>query len=946
MRLPSCQGAILQPRYLVLPEHAALWSPPGDFRLSMICRLAVSALCLVVSVERAAALTSAERDCQKAIAVAGRAIFGRSLAILASCRNAGEEADCFAATREERDAAASSPSEKLRGECTDAEIASLSPAGDCSSAKTVDTFLSCLRASHESQAAIVSALAGTSAQSLRAGRRCQAEASRQARRFAVKRLRLLQRCKQSPQLFRLPPGAHCTADARIAAAIDDLRARASSAVGAACGSGESSTTALGAPCDGASSQALAECLLSTATDASDVAIEAEFPSAGFCGDGRDAVEKRIDELLAAMTLEEKVEQMHGYRFDGTWQTKGVERLGVPGLGMLDGPRGVSFYAGKATSFPVAIARGATWDVDLEARVGEAIGDEARAKGASVLLAPVLNILRHPRWGRAQEGYGEDTFHLGRMGVGFVEGVQRHAIASVKHFAVNSIEDTRTALDVTVDERSLREIYLRHFQMAVEDGHAGSIMSAYNQVNGRFCSESSHLLGDVLKGDWGFRGFVESDWFVGVHSTVDAAEAGLDIEMPFSVYFGTPLADAVATETLDREVIDEAVRRIVRAQLCFRLDSEPPVVDPSRLETQAHLDLALAAAQRSIVLLRNEDDALPLDRGQVSSIAVVGPLADLANLGDVRGSSNVTPSSAVSPLDGISAAAGPAEVTYFPGPALTGEDLAAIGAAGAAVVIAGLTDADEGEGFVSAGDREGLNLSAEQESLIAAVGAANPRTIVVLEGGSAITMPWIADVAAVLMAWYPGQRGGDAIADVLFGEVNPSGKLPVTFAAAEADLPPFDNQSLAVTYGYFHGYRWLDREATTSLFPFGFGLSYTTFRYSNLTVSPAAASAGARLRITADVTNTGQVAGEEVVQLYVSYVGSRVERAVKDLKAFARVRLEPGETRTVPLELRTTDLAFYDVDAGAWEVEPIEYVVRVGGSSGDLPLEGSFTIDRP
>jgi beta-glucosidase len=365
-----------------------------------------------------------------------------------------------------------------------------------------------------------------------------------------------------------------------------------------------------------------------------------------------------------------------------------------------------------------------------------------------------------------------------------------------------------------------------------------------------------------------------------------------------------------------------------------------------VQSDEHLDLALEVAQKSIVLLENESAALPLDRSKVASLAVVGPLAAVANLGDTRGSSNVRPSFSIAPLDGIEADAANVAVTYVPGPDLSAAQLKSIAAADAAVVVAGLTVADEGEGFASAGDRKTLGLSAEQEGMISAVGAANPRTIVVLEGGSAIAMPWVNDVAAVLMAWYPGQRGGEAIADVLFGDVNPSGKLPLTFPVAEPDLPTFDNQSLAVTYDYYHGYRWLDREGTSPLFPFGFGLSYTTFEHANLVVSPTTVSPGARLRVTVDVTNTGPVAGDEVVQLYVSYVGSAVDRALKDLRAFARIHLEPAETRTVPLELRTDDLAFYDVGAGAWIVEPIEYVVRVGSSSADLPLESSFSVVEP
>jgi len=554
----------------------------------------------------------------------------------------------------------------------------------------------------------------------------------------------------------------------------------------------------------------------------------------------------------------------------------------------------------------------------------------------------VNILRHPRWGRAQETYGEDTVHLGRMGVAFVRGAQRHVIANPKHYALNSIEDTRFAVDVAVDERSLREVFLPHFRRAVQEGHAGAVMAAYNQVNGAHCSENTHLLREVLDGDWGFQGFVESDWILGTRSTVPAVEAGLDVEMPAPSYFGKPLADAVAAGQVRRKTIDAAVRRTLRAQLCFRLDADPPKVDPTQVETPAHVALALQAARESIVLLRNEARALPLDPARVHSLVVVGPLAAMADLGD-HGSSLVVPATAVSPLDGIRARAGGVTVAYVDTSPPSPADLALIAAADAAVVVVGLTFQDEGEGLITIGDRSSLALPREQDGLVAAVAAANPRTIVVLEGSGALLMPWLGQVSAVLMAWYPGEAGGTAIAEVLFGEVNPSGKLPVTFPRAESDLPPFDNTSPAVQYGYFHGYRYLDRNDTAPLFPFGFGLAYTTFRYSNLAITPATVSPWGRVRVTADVTNTGPVAGDEVAQLYVGYGGSRVERAARDLKAFARVHLEPGETRTVPFEVRAPELAYWDTGAGAFVVEPIAYTVEVGPSSRDLPLAGAFAV---
>jgi beta-glucosidase len=644
-----------------------------------------------------------------------------------------------------------------------------------------------------------------------------------------------------------------------------------------------------------------------------------------------------------MTVAEKVAQMHGVSLLGISRTPPDPAVGIPGLVMNDGPRGVGITLGHATAFPVAIARGATWDPDMEERVGEAIGDEARAKGAAVLLAPVVNLLRHPRWGRTQETYGEDTMHLGRMGVGFIRGAQQHVIASAKHFAANTIEDTRFSVNVSIDERTLREIYLPHFRAAVQRAHAGSVMSAYNKVNGTYCGENVHLLHDVLKTDWGFRGFVESDWTLGTRSTVPSLTAGLDIEMPSGNHYGPPLLDALAHGDASIELVDAAVRRILRAQLCFRLDTEPPAPDASRVETAAHTALALDEARKSIVLLKNDAGALPLDRTRIHTLAVVGALATTANLGDL-GSSTVVPSAAVSPLDGIVAHAGGIAVVPVTSDPLAPEDTAAIAGADAAVVVVGLDHRDEGEGLITHGDRDSLVLPRGQDALVAAVATANPRTIVVLEGSGPVLMPWLGAVPAVLTAWYPGEQGGNAIADVLFGDVVPSGKLPLTFPRAEDDLPPFDDQSFQVTYGYFHGYRWLDRNGVAPLFPFGFGLSYTTFRYTNLAVAPPTVGPWGRVRVTADVTNGGAVAGDEVAELYVGYEGSRVERAVRDLKSFARVHLEPGETRQVAFDVHAVDLGFWDSAAGAFVVEPITYDVAVGPSSRDLPLTGSFAVE--
>lgn len=670
----------------------------------------------------------------------------------------------------------------------------------------------------------------------------------------------------------------------------------------------------------------------------------------YCGSrDADAVEARITAMLAALTPGEKVALMHGASLllvDRSWRVAGSERLGIPGLRMLDGPRGLSvFTRTTATAFPVAMMRGATWDPALEGRVGAAIATELRSLGADVLLAPTMNVLRHPRWGRAQETYSEDTHHTGAMAVPFIEGAQSvGVIASAKHFAANSIEDTRHRVDVRMDERTLREVYLPHFRRAVVEARVGSVMSAYNRVNGDWCDQSAHLLRDILKGEWGFAGFVESDWSSGTHGDVASVRAGLDVEMPTPVNFRRLPAALERGDIAERE-IDASVRRVLRAQLCFGLDERQRADDPSRRASAEHLALAREVARRGMVLLRNEPSrgapALPLDAGAVRRLVVLGRNADVENLGD-RGSSNVLAGEVVTALEGIRArmVAG-AEVTHVAGATLDATAQAAVRAADAVVVVTGLQADDEGEGEIGAGDREGLALRASEVALIRAAAALNERVVVVLEGGGAIlTSDWRDQVEAVLMAFYPGAMGGSALAEILFGDAAPSGRLPFSIPEREEDLTPFDNVSPSVTYGYLHGYRHLARMGTAPAHPFGGGLSYTTFGYSGLSLSAATVRSGQTVTATVTVTNRGAVRAVETAQLYVAARGSRVERAPRDLRAFAQVDLGPGESRPVTLTLRADDLAYWDVATSAWVLEPIEYEVIVGHDSADAGVRAT------
>ncbi|MDH5171195.1 MAG: glycoside hydrolase family 3 C-terminal domain-containing protein, partial [Gammaproteobacteria bacterium] len=635
------------------------------------------------------------------------------------------------------------------------------------------------------------------------------------------------------------------------------------------------------------------------------------------GDDDDGARARARKLVAQMTIEEKVAQMAG---DGPiplpeggllWGSPGVERLGIPPFVMADGPRGVAPVQG-ATTFPVGMARGASWDPALERRVGAAMGRELRAAGGNVLLAPTINNLRHPGWGRSQETYGEDVHLLSRMAVAFVQGAQEYVLASPKHYAANSIEDTRFDVDVTIDERTLREIYLPQFRAAVAEGGAAAVMTAYNSVNGQFCGENGQLVREILKTEWGFNGFVMSDWVFGTHSTLGSARSGLDLEMPVARFYGDDLLTAVADGRVAESLIDEAVGRMVRKKLEYGLD-QPGQPDRNVLGSEEHLALAREMAARGAVLLKNEYQALPLDADALDRIVVVGVLADTPNTGD-KGSSNTRPTFVATPLQGIEALVGDrVSVDYIGRDKLDPGDLERIASADAVIVVTGLTYEDEGEGLIGAGDRTDLGLPAERVQLIRDVAAVSSRAIVVLEGGGAITMgDWLPDIDALLMAWYPGQMGGYAIADLLFGRVNPSGKLPITFPRSLDQLPFFDNQSLVVNYDYFHGYRYIDRNGSTPEFPFGFGLSYTTFAIDRFRASQSQARAADVVRFSVDVTNTGTSAGAEVVQLYVTCPGSAVERAELELKGFARVSLDPGETKTVEIPVPVNSLAYYDV----------------------------------
>jgi beta-glucosidase len=715
--------------------------------------------------------------------------------------------------------------------------------------------------------------------------------------------------------------------------------------------------------------------------------------------GADA-RQEARELVAQMTLAEKlgcldgdtpfwegvIDGLQGGYYKHTWPAAAVPRLGIPGIQFSDGPRGV--VIDHATAFPVSMARGASFDVDLERRVGDAIGRELQAVGATYYGGVCVNLLRHPAWGRAQETYGEDPFHVGEMGAALTRGVQRYVMACVKHFACNSMENARFKVDVAAGERPLHEVYLPHFKRVVDEGVA-SVMSAYNSLNGEWCGENRELLTTILRDEWGFEGFVISDFQFGLRAAVKSVEAGLDIEMPYMQQRMQHVPKAVADDALPVEVVDRCVERIVATLLRFAhvFDGER---DRSVLACDAHRALAREAAQKSFVLLRNEGDLLPLDPSKLRRIAVIGALAAKPNLGD-GGSSDVHPPHVVTPLEGLRDALPDTEIVHVDGCDLA-EAAAAAKECEVTIVVVGYTKRDEGEyidmagvsslfhlfppmtdpginerlqkaiarvgetlggGFAPGGDRARVTLSETDENLIEAIAAANPRTIVAVMGGSAVVMErWRLRVPAILLLWYPGMEGGHALADVLLGKAEPGGRLPFAIPTAAEHLPHFDRDAEKETYDLWHGQWKLDRDGNAAAYPFGFGLSYTTFTLSEATVISKPSSPQAlkpRERVAADVsihvtvTNEGARPGADVVQVYGGLPSSRFERPRQRLVGFARVELAASESRKIAIPISLGTLAARH--QGKWVVEPGRYELRVARCAHDSrSLELSLEVD--
>ena len=683
-------------------------------------------------------------------------------------------------------------------------------------------------------------------------------------------------------------------------------------------------------------------------------------------------EKRVEDLLARLTLEEKLSLVHA---NSKFTTPAIPRLHIPRRWLSDGPNGVREDVGPdtwipagrtddfATAMPVGICLASTWNPDLGRREGEAIGQEARARGKDIMLGPGVNILRTPLCGRNFEYLGEDPFLTSRMAVGFIRGEQSQDISScVKHFAANNQELYHGTISVEVDERALREIYLPAFKAAVQEAGVWSVMGAYNRLRGQHCCENEYLLNKILKGEWGFQGLVMSDW-AGTHDTREAVLNGLDLEMGttnkyIDFYLANPYLEGLQKGDYPMSGLDDKVRRNLRVMFASH------VFDPDRktgsLNTKAHQSVARQVAEEGIVLLKNDHGTLPLDPAKINSIAVIGENATRLHTygGD---SSRVKAFYEITPLEGIVNRAGhQVNVTYSQGYGKKSDSnfmdraVSAARTADAVIYIGGL---NHDEGFDCEGwDRLDLKLPYNQDELIQRIVAANPKTIVVLEGSMVEMDPWLEKVPAVLQAWYPGMEGGNAIARVLFGDVNPSGKLPCTFPKRLADSPahavaasldayPGTGTNGVVHYveGLLVGYRWFDTKNIEPLFPFGHGLSYTTFALSNLKLVASTETNGPIVTAQFDITNTGARAGAEVAQLYIHQANPSLPRPLKELKGFKKVVLKPGEKQTVSIPLDGSAFAFYDPKKGGWVAEPGDFEISVGDSSRDIRLRGTFTL---
>jgi beta-glucosidase len=669
-------------------------------------------------------------------------------------------------------------------------------------------------------------------------------------------------------------------------------------------------------------------------------------------------DQRARAIVSRMTLDEKIQELHGVTRTPTEArvVAGIPRLAIPPLRITNGPAGVGNggpgHEGPATALPAPISLAATWDPELAWLYGKIQGVEARDLANDLLEAPDINIARTPQGGRTFESFGEDPYLAGRISVANIRGIQnQHVIANVKHYAANNQEEGRHNMNETIDERALREIYLPAFEASVKEGPSASVMCAYPAVNGAYSCESEFLLKQVLRREWGFQGFVTPD-YLAVHNMERAVAAGLDVDAlrgEEGFFAAKYLKPAIESGKVPIPVVDDMLIRRFRTMMELGVWDNPATLQPIP-EKQDGAD-ALRIAERSMVLLKNQGGILPLDPSSLHSIALIGPYAAKASTGG-GGSSSVRAIYTVAPAQGLQTRLGPKVAIQL----LDGSDLAkaaeAAKSAGVAIVMVG---DHESEGH----DHE-IALSGNQDRLVEAVAAANPRTVVVLKDGSAVLMPWLDQVPAILDAWYPGEEDGNAVAAVLFGDVNPSGKLPLTFPRRASDTAcpapaqyPGDakvdgyDRVAHYTEGIFVGYRWFDAKPVEPLFPFGYGLSYTTFSFRKLSVSSRRFSPdnpAETLGVDFDVTNTGKREGAEVAQLYIGKPSSSaVPEPPKELAGFQKVDLQPGQTRHVHLTLDARSFSHWDSGTHSWKIGPGTYRIMIGASSRDIRLTSQVTV---
>lgn len=664
----------------------------------------------------------------------------------------------------------------------------------------------------------------------------------------------------------------------------------------------------------------------------------------------EAIQAKIKKVLPQLTLEEKASLCSG-RDD--WSSKPIERLNIPWFWMSDGPHGLrrapatnkAGYGDQlpATCFPTASALAATWNKELIYKLGQALGDECQAQNVNVLLGPGVNIKRSVLGGRNFEFFSEDPVLSGQIGAAYIKGVQSQGVGtSLKHYTANNVETWRMYMNSDVDKRTLHEIYLHPFEIAVKEAQPWTVMACYNRVQGTYGTQSSYLLTDILKNDWGFEGIVISDWFA-VVDRVEGVKAGMHIEMPgVSTVNDSLIVEAVKSGKLDEAVLDNLVKEILRIAFMAEELAKKDV----ELDVDGHHKFAREVHGEAITLLKNDNEILPVNTEKYKTIAVIGEFASAPRY-QGNGSSEVKPTQIDGALEIIKNEYKKGfKIVYAQGYNLADdndlsmiEEAAKVAAeADIALVFAGLPLHYESEGI----DRTHIDMPAAHNKLMAEVAKVQKNTVAVLTNGSAVAMPWINDVPAVLETWLGGQAGAGAVADVIFGTVNPSGKLAETFPVKLEDTPSYFNfpgEQGEVLYGerIFVGYRYYDEKKIEPLFPFGFGLSYTNFEYSNLNVNSTDITDKDKVTVSVKIKNTGEVVGKEIVQLYVSDKESSLRRPEQELKEFAKIELAPGMEKELTFELDARDFSYYDGRRNMWIAESGEFEIKIGSSSRDIKL---------